>query len=256
MNRLHTTVAITALCLLIVGWQFRHPQPPKGEPGSVAANPLTGAVSNVQPGKTPASDPQPVSGPDPFDFARRIEENPDCRPAQRVRNPATGEIEPAWTCEPHVEEPHPYESWGEAVLAGLAYGDAKAAEVLGLRHVQSADPSREALGLMLLYRSVALSGDTGPLHRAVSARYAVVSEGSEPDTHNLRQLLIFSVVTAKLGDATINQSGIESRLAMADVTGEEIMEIRSTADQILRQMADIEREVTGNTSIAEALSNA
>ena len=34
------------------------------------------------------------------------------------------------------------------------------------------------------------------------------------------------------------------------------MEIRSTADQILRQMADIEREVTGSTSIGEALSNA
>ncbi len=259
MNRPHTTLAIITLCALIVGWQLWQAQPMESVPadGGLAAS----DGQDASPART--SDPEAAStpgrgdaNPDPFDFARRIEENPDCRPETMVRNPVTGEIEQAWTCAPATGDPHPYENWSEAVLAGLAYGDAKAAEVLGLRHIRSADPSREALGLMLLYRSVALSGETAALHRAISTRYAVVSNGTEPDVHNLRQLLIFSIVTARLGDATISQSTIESRLAKARVTAPQIREIRSTADQILEQMADIQRAVTGNTSIGEVLSNA
>ena len=256
MNRFHTTLAIAALGALIVGWQLKHSNPPPAAAENVSLPEIPIAIDGDRAAVPEAVSGQSVAAADPFDFSRQIEASPDCQPGPMVQNPASGDLEQAWVCDRQPAEVHPYETWSEPVLAGMAYGDAKAAEVLGLRHIRSSDPNQEALGLMLLYRSVALSGETAALHRAISARYAVVSEGGEPDVHNLRQLLIFGIVTSQLGDRAINQSAIEHRLAKADVSEEEIRQIRSTADDILNQMAVIEREVTGNRSIEEALSNA
>jgi hypothetical protein len=109
---------------------------------------------------------------------------------------------------------------------------------------------------MLLYRSVALSGDTTTLHRAISERYATVSLHGEPNVDNLKQLLVFAAVATRLGDRGINARSIEARLAKAGVPVEEVSRLKSTAERILSEMASIETEVTGNTTIAEALTNA
>ena len=117
------------------------------------------------------------------------------------------------------------------------------------------DPNREALGLMLLYRSVALSGDTAALHRAVGKRYALVSENGEPNVHNLKQLLVFAIVATRRGDGRMRPSGIEARLTSAEIPAAEIAEIKTTAENVLLEMSAIESELTGNTKIREALNN-
>lgn len=255
MSRIHTTVAITSLCAVIVGWQIWNQH---STPSSPPAENLY-ATTSKDPEPAITSAPQEdvrSEAVDRFDFARRIEQDPDCHVGQVVIHPETGEPADAIACEPQSSEPSPYQHWSEQVLAGLAYGDPVAAEVLGLRHIQSEDPNQEALGLMLLYRSVALSGDTDTLHRAISERYAIVSMDGDPNVHNLKQLLVFAIVATRLGDTGINSHSIEARLAKAEVSTEEVARLKSGAARILQEMAAIETEVTGNRTIEEALTNA
>ena len=255
MNRLHTTLAIAGLCAVVVGWQVW--QVSAGSPDQASGIHVPIADEQISADEITTSDPERTdSDQGQLEFARRIENDPDCYPAQIVLHPETGEPVEAYACDPVESEPHPYEGWSEQVLAGLAYGDPVAAEVLGLRHIQSEDPNREALGLMLLYRSVALSGDTKTLHRAISQRYAVVSADGEPNVHNLKQLLVFAIVATRLGDAQIRFRSIETRLAKAEVAASEVTRLKSAAEKILEEMASIESEVTGNTTIKEALTNA
>ena len=49
------------------------------------------------------------------------------------------------------------------LLAAMAYGDAQAAEVLGLRKLGSDDPLIAQEGLQLIYRAVALSNSSEPM---------------------------------------------------------------------------------------------
>ena len=255
MNRIHTTLAIAGLCAVLVGWQVWQVSANSTGQASAIQAPLAENQSSADESAT-AEPERPSSETDHFDFAKKIATDPDCYVNEIVLHPETGEPVEAYACDPVKSDPHPYENWGEQVLAGLAYGDPVAAEVLGLRHIQSEDPNREALGLMLLYRSVALSGDTTTLHRAISQRYAVVSEDGEPIVHNLKQLLVFAIVATRLGDAEIKSRSIEARLAKADVDASEVTRLKSAAEHILQEMASIESEVTGNTTILEALTNA
>lgn len=255
MNRIHTTVAIAGLCAVIVGWQVwtRVVHEPATTPidspdnKPLVVRPLDAAAAGTRPQATVAT---------PIEVPLKNLEDANCYVDQVVIHPQTGEPVDAIACEPMPGDPRPYENWSEQVLAGLAYGDPIAAEVLGLRHIQSDDPNQEALGLMLLYRSVALSGQTDALHRAIGQRYATVAKNGEPDIHNLKQLLVFAIVATKLGDARIRPDSVESRLASAEVPAIEISELKSAAKRILREMAAIETEITGNTTIREALSNA
>jgi hypothetical protein len=268
VNRLHTTVAIAALCVGIVGWQVwtaneevpdAHSTAKAADPsttsGPVPASASASASASAGPEEAPdAPAPNTLRVLDNDYFAKRLEADPNCH-KEYVLHPETGQPVHAFRCDTD-EETHPYEQWNEPVLAGLAYGDPVAAEVLGLRHIQSEDPNREALGLMLLYRSVALSGETGAIQRAIGKRYAVVSENHEPNVHNLKQLLVFAIVSTKLGDTRMRPSGIEARLASAEISASEISRIKRSAEQILEEMATIQSELTGNTTIREALKDA
>jgi hypothetical protein len=255
VNRIHTTVAIAGLCAVILGWQI-------WRSGSASPDtPFANALNYPTPADIPSAssaieDTGTLVEPAPIDFTTHLKENTHCYVDQVVIHPDTREPVDAIACDPAFPESTPYETWSEPVLAGLAYGDPIAAEVLGLRHIQSKDPNREALGLMLLFRSVALSGDTGALHRAISQRYATVANDGEPDVHNLKQLLVFSIVATKLGDPDIDSQGLEARLAKADVPTAEVSRLKSTAERILREMASVQTEVTGNRTIEEALTNA
>ncbi len=252
MDRIHTTLLITGLCAVIVGWQLwrsAHEPPTLPSPAAPGSTGSAAAAQSLKPSAVQSS----AAGP--IEIRAPGADDPDCYVDQIVIHPETGEPEEAIACASDRAQ-HPYEAWSESVLAGMAYGDPAAAEVLGLRHIRSADPNREALGLMLLYRAVALSAETAVIHRAISSRYAVVSEAGKPNVHNLKQLLVFAIVASRLGDDGFRPATIEARLAKADVDAGEISRLKTAAERILEEMAGIEAEVTGNTTIREVLANA
>jgi hypothetical protein len=169
----------------------------------------------------------------------------------------SGRITEALVCAPvNPPQPDPYQTWDEETLAGMAYSDAHAAEVLGLRHVVSTDPNREALGLALLYRAAALSGDIATFEKAVAQRYAYMTRNGEPQIHNLKQLLVFHRIGAMLKDHRARPSVIHQALSEAQVSSEEINAIYRQVDQILESMAAIQTEATGDLTIREAIDNA
>lgn len=260
MNRVHTFFAILTICAGLVGWQILQQngdQAPAADGGTRlvdfedAATPEVPATTAGPEAVTPAQETELVMG-------FRVLKNRNCDvEVHYIPDPESGEMHEAMACIPrNPKAPHPYQSWSEEVLAGLAYGDAKAAEILGLRHIHSADPAQEQLGLSLLYRAVALSGDPSAFRQAVGIRYAHVSINGEAQIKNLKQLMVFNVMGEALGDERFDSSIVEQELRSADTPDEEILRLRTASRDLLSDMADLQTEITGSTSIREALENA
>jgi len=262
VNRTHTLLAIVLIAAAAIGWQLRPTAPPDvGPTPAASSSEPTATLAPDLPQPTlptiPSIDPAPVAtAEDAGSATARLLEKNGCQVSEQRFDPRTAEMRDVYTCPSRAPEAHPYESWSDDALASLAYGDPKAAEVLGLRHVTSRDPGEEAMGLALLYRSAALSGDPDVFHKAIGQRYAYLSVNGEPQLHNLRQLLIFSLIGRRLQGEDFDPAPIESKLREAQVPRQDITQLHSVAGQILRSMGDLQREITGNTSIREAIADA
>jgi hypothetical protein len=93
--------------------------------------------------------------------------------------------------------PHPYERYPNRALASLAYADAKAAEVLGMR-LRERNP---AAALRLIIRSSALAGgDTGPFRRYSNAYPQPASIDGKPVPETARTKFVLAAVAEFLGD--------------------------------------------------------
>lgn len=259
MNRVHTFLAVMLIAAGIVGWQiWMHTDlkqivpveenPPAAEPLALNAQPAE-ATAGVTTDSAATEDRMP---------AAQIFQPGHCTwETVFVTDPETGDVREPRRCVPdHPAEPDPYESFGSDTLANMAYGDAHAAEVLGLRLLSSDEMFQEALGLTLLYRSVALSGDTEALRKAIGKRYAYTSIDGAVQTGNLKQLLILSIVGKTLGDERFQPESVESLLLSAHTNPDTIAALRVGAVKVLEQMAEIQTEVTGNSTIREAIDNA
>jgi hypothetical protein len=255
-------LAVLCLAATIVGWHVFEdrsptvaesvstPSPARSQPSAAEAQQETApAARNVIDTRSPA-------GPG-VENHTSLSENPNCSVTRQYFDPRTGDLRDVYACtSPEESGPHPYEDWSDETLANLAYGDAKAAEVLGLRNVVSGDPNQEALGLNLLYRSVALSGDLDTFRKAIGRRYAYVSYNGKPLIHNLKQLLVFNVIGGILGDERFDPAPIEKQLRNLEVPTEELDRIHRATSNILTSMAQLQTEMTGDTTISEALANA
>ena len=265
MNRIHTSLAIICLCTAVVGWQvWQQKTSPESaaasgvnlpDPAAETPSPSTrsdsAATDTDLRSAIPAQDTEQILG-----YSVLKDRNCDVE-VHYITDQETGEVHEAMSCVPRdPAAPHPYESWSDETLAGLAYGDAKAAEVLGLRHIRSEDPAQETLGLSLLYRSVALSGEPSAFRRAIGIRYAHVSINGEPQIRNLKQLLVFNVMGDALGHAQFNPDVVENELRSLNVSDAEIQRLRTGSRDLLQQMGDLQAEITGSQSIREALENA
>jgi hypothetical protein len=93
--------------------------------------------------------------------------------------------------------PHPYERYSSQALASLAYADAKAAEVLGMR-LRERDPTA---ALRLIVRSSALAGgDPAPLRRYSNAYPQPAAIDGEPIPETVRMKFVLAAVAEILGD--------------------------------------------------------
>ena len=257
MKHFPTLLAVVCLTAGVVAWQvYDHDRPSAREPGSPTGEELvtsTGssqspAQSNLSPSNDTRAEDTAVRNP-PV-----ASEDPPCMPDTRwIEHPTTGEMVESEQCLSN-DASEPYESWDDATLVGMAYADARAAEVLGLRHIRSADPDTEAMGLALLYRSVALSGDPETFKKAIGARYAYLSINGEPQVHNLKQQLMFTLVGQTMGHEWFRPGPVIRKLREAGVPATDIDEARLLARQILETMANLQTEMTGESGLRESLN--
>ena len=172
-------------------------------------------------------------------------------------NPETGELKDAYICTPiSLPDIDPYTNYPDAVLAGMAYGDAHAAETLGLRMIVSSDPEIEAQGLKLLLRSVALTNDTRAIALAQNARYSNISKDEVLNEKNVRQLLVLSHVANAVKPGSMASNRYEGLLISGGADPDELAQLKSDSLAILTELAEIQTEITGNTDIREALEDA
>jgi hypothetical protein len=257
VDRIHTTLTITGLCALIVGWQLWQRT---GDPTAQSDRDGPSLVQALQPTAAPAADGStpPAARKTEEVFGFQVLKERNCTVGIRyIPDAETGEVHEAMSCAPlNPAEPHPYESWSSELLAQEAYADPDAAEVLGLRYIRSDDPRTEQIGLSLVYRSASLSGDPAVFNRAIGTRYAYVSQNGEPRLDNLKQQLVFRHLSRALGGQGPDLATIEQELRLNDVPEAEISRIRDGSLALLEKMADLQTEITGSTSIREALENA
>jgi len=216
-----------------------------------------GATGTVQP--PPAASqplqaerpPQPETVPAAGDGgraagSRAVPESPDVARSGRDRADPFGPV------SYEAVGSHPYESYDSETLALLAYSDAKAAEVLGMRFRRQ----DEARSLEYILRAAALSGRPEALQVFRNASPYPVAIDGRPLARALREQYVLSVVADKLGagpaDVVLWEQRIRTELPNPD---QEIRRLRRQAAELLRRMQEVQREVIGAPTIG-GLDNA
>lgn len=170
-----------------------------------------------------------------------------------------GNLIEAIKCDPKSppEARHPYTTYPQEALVDMAYGDSIAAEVLGLWYL---DEKKTEAGMTLLYRSIALNNATEfrPLHNAANAHFSSVQHLDEDGNlvysiSSLEQQYIMGRIGEVLGDAVLSTPYY--RRLLEDAGHKDFARLEREASAILADMANIETEVTGKSTIREALND-
>jgi hypothetical protein len=159
-----------------------------------------------------------------------------------------GSIRELHSCIPdNPPEKHPYKSYSSEALLTLAYSDAEAAEILGMR---LREQDRE-MAMSLILRASALSaGDTSPIDN-FSDNFPLPSRiDGVPVQETVRVKYVLSVVTKMLGAEVNAEPEWREQVSMAfDNPDVVLQELDAQAWDILDEMQAIELEVTGRSQI-------
>ena len=171
-----------------------------------------------------------------------------------------GVFEDSYGCVPVYERPeHPYESLSIEELRELVEfnADAEAAAIAS----RYAPTRQERLGFAI--QASVLSGKSGPVlrHARRTTTLLVKNPSSEDIVAHVSRSLVLENVAKLLGDprATPNYPGSISWLEEAGLNSAEVEDlqqaIKDSAFNLLKQMGEAQRDLTGATSILE-LTNA
>lgn len=164
-------------------------------------------------------------------------------------------------CETVRERPsHPYTQLDDEALQTLAESDAAAALVMGMRVVGD-DETRNRWYL----RAAALSGKSGPIMALANRRYASVQSykhsaegrlGLVGDVESVRYRAVLETIAGRMGDPRANPT--HWRTLLIQQTGEAASTdaVERDALAIMKQMARIQRDITGSTQMWELINAA
>ncbi len=196
------------------------------------------------------------AGPAASGNERRSTDKPDTRAQSNSRNCTIvtrylpnedGTVTDVLSCAPvaPVAE-HPYESYSNEALESLAYADAKAAEILGMR-LRERD---EAAALSLILRASALSGgDVRPIVGYSNAYPHPAAIDGRPVRKTVRVKFVLSTVAELLGAESNNLDHWEQQIRRASTEpDQEIALLYERARRIVAEMQRIELEVTGSST--------
>ena len=142
---------------------------------------------------------------------------------------------------------HPYQSYPNGALESLAYADATAAEILGMRFIES-DP---AASLSLVIHAAALAGgDPAPIVRYSNAYPRPVVIDDVPQQQAVRVKYVLAAVTALLGHESGAPAHWETVIRERSADPErELSQLQARAREIVAEMRRIEVEVAGSSTI-------
>ena len=157
-----------------------------------------------------------------------------------------GNVTEAFRCVPTSPAAGEYAHYSNEELRVLAYGDARAAGVLGKR-LADIDPRRAEA---LLLRAVALQPDNvAPVMWLVAHSHSLRGESQEAQRARAYTYVLTRTVQALGSDADI--AWVLRDLRRAGFTLEDVARLDSEVRKNLRRIRDIQLEVLGETTIDE-----
>lgn len=171
----------------------------------------------------------------------------DCTPQTRYVANEDGTTTPLIACESDAAEVrHEYETYPTDALSALAWSDATAAEVLGMRLRES----DEAAALSLTLRAAALGGgNPEPILRFSNAYPGPTSIDGELVRKTVHTKYVLGAVAEMLGAGPNTLPYWEAQIRQVSTDPERELDLlRQRAEQLLREMQEIELEVTGEST--------
>ena len=172
----------------------------------------------------------------------------DCTVVSRYLLREDGTTAELYSCEPNSPDAKkPYESYSNDALASLAYSDAAAAEILGMR-LRDED---EDAALSLIFRASALSnGSAAPILAFSNAYPHPSSVNDVPVLKTIYKKFVMSTVADMLGAPVNNLDYWEERVRNSSSNPErDIASLQARARKIVDEMRQIQMEVTGFSNI-------
>ncbi len=199
---------------------------------------------------TPPGDPMelPPESQDSVETTNALAGKPrDCTPEVRYLGNDDGTSTPVIVCEREGEEVrHEYESYSTEALNALAWADAKAAEVLGMR-LRDTD---EAVSLSLILRAAALAGgDPAPILYYAQTYPQPVSIDGTLVRKTVHTRYVLGAVAEMLGAGPNLLPYWEAQIRQVSTDPQrEIEMLRERARELVDEMRQIELDVTGEST--------
>jgi len=168
-----------------------------------------------------------------------------------------GDSSIAYRCDPNEPKTdHPYAVYSMEYLRELAYRDADASEVLGVKLIKTGE---EDEGLQFIYRSVALNAGNSmsPLKRTADTLYSSILSSKapnykpEPAFSSMERAYVFDRIRDKLTGNNQHSSFLRNELESYGYTDFEKLE--KAARDAITLMVEVEQEVVGSNSIKEKI---
>lgn len=237
-RKLWLLVPVVALAAGYIVWA-----PGEGDVDAITPNEPGSAAAMSAPGLA-APPVAVVGGPEPGADI----DAPGCELVEHYLPAGDGTLIRVLACEAdNAPQRHPYESYSTAALESLAYADAKAAAVLGMR-LRDVD---EAKAMSLMLRASALAGgDTAPIFQYVNAYPQPTSIDEVPVRKTVHTKFVLSAVADLLSDNTHYASHWEGIIrAYSTDPDTEIAMLQAQARRIVAEMREIQLNVTGSATI-------
>lgn len=228
--------------------------------GYVAWVPPTGEQSSPTEARYQQNPPQAAGEPEPVNPAEREKKRhkifaaannvgqAGCEFVTHYLPAGDGTTVEAYSCEPvDPAAPHPYKSYSNKALESLAYSDARAAEILGMR-LRETD---EVRALSLTMRASALSGgDVMPIIAFNNAYPHPDEVNGVPVQQSVHVKFVLAAVIELLGAGDGYVAPWEALVREASPRAErEIEMLHERAREIVEEMRKIQLDVTGTSTI-------
>ena len=248
--KLGSAIVVATVFLLVLGHRLLDEsdriQSPESEPGRSKYSP--GSLSNtgtdankLTVGSEGESETELVHG-------IAVKKDRNCSVRAHYVETSPGITAKAYSCEPDPKPAHPYESYSNQALAVLAYSDAQAARILGLRSVANHEEA-----LQWFARAAALlDGDPEPLlfYSNLYAGSSAVNGEAVAKTH--RDRLALAIAARRLdedsGDVDFWMWQVQSHFTSPAAI---IDDAEAEADRIISHIRDIQITVIGRSSTPE-----
>lgn len=178
----------------------------------------------------------------------RVKKDRNCTVQVHYLETSPGLTTKAYSCEPDETVRHPYEEYSNAALAELAYSDADAARILGIRKRED-----HSEALTLFARAAALdAGSPDPILYYSNLYPHPTAIDGVPVKKTILTKLMLATVADRLGaDSTAIRYWEEQTRIAFDDPEQAIASAQSRAQEVLAYMRSVQITVSGYSSIGE-----